>query len=387
MAKSPNGFGNIRKKIVNGKTYYEGRYTDPVLHKQKSVSAPTQKECREKLMKVLSQIEQGSYITPQKITVASWMDKWLESRQMIESTSGKLYDRYVRLYINPALGKVNIQELRYIHCQDFVNTLAKNPKRTKQLSARTVKNVASVLCAALNAAVKAELIKSNPAANLEKPRAEKVAPKVMTVEDQDKFTAAIHESPYKNLYLIGLNLGLRISEALGLQWKNINMQSGEILIDKQLGRKDGSTERTLKQTKTHKSRTIIAPEFVIEILKDEQQRQAEHKRRNKPIWSNPDGLVFTREDGSTIPHNSAAKDFKRIVTDIGRPDLSFHSLRHTYITDELRLGTDLKTVSENAGHSTITITADVYAAATKDMKKAAAERRQLAHEAAKKESH
>ena len=384
MGKSPNGFGNIRKKVVNGKTYYEGRYTDPILHKQKSVSASTQKECREKLMKVLSQIEQGAYVTPQKVTVAAWLDKWLSGRQMLESTSSRLYERYVRLYINPALGEVNIQDLRYIHCQDFVSLLVKNPKRTKQLSAKTVKNIVAVLCAALNAAVKAELIKSNPAASLEKPRIEKVEPKVMTVDEQDVFVAAIKESPYRNLYLIGLNLGLRISEALGLQWCNINMESGEILIDKQLGRKAGSTERALRQTKTHKGRTIFAPQFVIAALQDERARQNRNKLRVGKYWDNPDGLVFTREDGSPLPHNSVAKDFKRIATRIGRPDLTFHSLRHTYITDELRLGTDLKTVSDNAGHSTIAITADVYAASTKDMKKAAAERRQLAHDAAKK---
>ena len=386
MSKAPNGFGSIRKKVVNGKTYYEGRYTDPILHKQKSVSAPTQKECREKLMKVLSQIEQGSYVTPQKITVGSWMDQWLESRQRIESTSSTLYERYIRLYIKPALGKVNIQELRYIHCQDFINSLAHDPKREKQLSAKTVANIAAVLCASLNTAVKAELIKSNPAANLEKPRIQKVEPKVMSMDDQRLFMSVVDKSPYKNLYLIGLNLGLRISEALALQWKNIDMTTGEIKIDKQLSRKAGEIERGLKDTKTHKARTIVAPTFVLDILKNERTIQASNQLRAGKNWSNPDGLVFTREDGSPIPHNSPSKGFKRLADEIGRPDLSFHSLRHTYITDELRLGTDLKTVSENAGHSTITITADVYAAATKDMKKAAAERRQLAHEAAKKES-
>lgn len=47
--KAPNGFGSIRKVTKNGKTYYEGRYTDPILHKQKSVSAKTEAECRDKL--------------------------------------------------------------------------------------------------------------------------------------------------------------------------------------------------------------------------------------------------------------------------------------------------------------------------------------------------
>jgi len=81
-----------------------------------------------------------------------------------------------------------------------------------------------------------------------------------------------------------------------------------------------------------------------------------------------------------MPHTTIANSFKRIVKEIGRPDLSYHSLRHTFITDEIRSGTDVKTVSEMAGHSTITTTMDIYAAATNEMKEAAAKRRQEAHE-------
>lgn len=383
MGKTPNGFGNIRKKVVKGKTYYEGRYTDPILHKQKSVSAPTQKECREKLMTVLAQIENGGYVVPKKLTVEAWIEQWLESRQKIESTTQTLYKRYARLYINPILGKAHIQDLRYVHCQDFINKLAHDPNREKQLSAKTVADVSAVLCAALNAAVKSEIIKSNPAANLEKPRIKKAAPTVLDVETQAVFKKAIAGSKYVNVYLVGLNLGLRISEALGLQWRNINMETGEVLIDKQLTRKVGSSERELKQPKSHKPRTIIVPKFVLDVFKDEHARQSSNRLRAGKNWNNSLDLVFTREDGSALPHNSVSKELKRIATSIGYENISFHTLRHTYITDELRLGTDIKTVADNAGHSTITITADVYASATTDMKKAAAERRQQVYETSK----
>ena len=54
--KNSNGLGSVRKKIVKGKTYYEGRYTDPVSHTQKSVSATTEAECTRKLREVLAKI-------------------------------------------------------------------------------------------------------------------------------------------------------------------------------------------------------------------------------------------------------------------------------------------------------------------------------------------
>ena len=81
-----------------------------------------------------------------------------------------------------------------------------------------------------------------------------------------------------------------------------------------------------------------------------------------------------------MPHNTVSKAFKAVAKKIGRPDLCFHDLRHTFITDEIFSGTDLKTVAELAGHSTIATTANIYAVASREMKQSAANRRQEAHE-------
>ena len=203
----------------------------------------------------------------------------------------------------------------------------------------------------------------------------------MESAEQAEFLAAIRKTPHERVFLFGLYTGARISEVLGLQWKNVNMKTGEIRIDKQLNRQKGNVlARELKGTKTHKGRTIIVPRYVLDILKAQDIQQKEWRLKAGQLWQNADGLVFTREDGSPMPHNTIANSFKRIVGKMGRADLSFHSLRHTFITDEIRSGTDVKTVSEMAGHSTIAVTMDVYAAATNEMKQAAANRRQEAHE-------
>ena len=72
--RTANGSGGIRKVVKNGRIYYEGYYTDPVLHRQKTVSATTEKTCREKLQKRLAEINMGMYVTPQRMTVAQWCD-------------------------------------------------------------------------------------------------------------------------------------------------------------------------------------------------------------------------------------------------------------------------------------------------------------------------
>ncbi len=379
--KAPNGFGSIRKVTKNGKTYYEGRYTDPILHKQKSVSAKTEAECRGKLQEIFAKIHTGAYVIPKKLTVGEWMAQWLNSRENLEPSTKELYERNIRLYIVPILGGIRLQDLRHAHCQDFVHSLAHDPKREKPLSPKSIKGIVGILSKALNTAVQGELIANNPASRLELPRVTKAAPKVLESSEQMEFLTAIHKSPYERVFLFALYTGARISEVLGLQWKNVNMKTGEVCIDKQLNRKKGDTlARELKETKTHKARTIVVPRYVLDILKAQDIQQKQWRLKAGSLWNNPDGLVFTREDGSAMPHNTIANSFKRIVKKMGRDDLSFHSLRHTFITDEIRSGTDIKTVSETAGHSTIAITMDVYAAATNEMKAAAAERRQAEYE-------
>ena len=382
--KAPNGFGSIRKVIKAGSVYFEGRYTDPILHKQKSVSAKTEAECRQKLQAIQAKIFTGQYVVPSKLTLGAYLDDWIKNRVNVEESTRKLYAQSIRLYIIPILGSIRLQDLRYTHCQEMVQRLVRDPKKKKQLSAKSVRNAAGILSKALADAVRGELIANNPAANLDLPRTVKAPPKVMESAEQTVFLDAIRKTPYERIFLFGLYTGARISEVLGLQWKNIDMKTGEIRIDKQLSRKNReSASRELKGTKTHKGRVIIVPRYVLDMLKAQDIQQKEWRLRAGQLWNNPDGLVFTRENGSPMPHTTIANSFKRIAEKIGRPDLSFHSLRHTFITDEIRSGTDVKTVSEMAGHSTIAVTMDVYAAATNEMKEAAARRRQEAHEKAK----
>ena len=108
--KNSNGLGSVRKKIVKGKTYYEGRYTDPVTHTQKSVSATTEAECTRKLREVLAKITTGVYVEPRKTTLGQWVDEWLEKKRNIEPGTYTNYESICRLYIKPRLGKARLQE-------------------------------------------------------------------------------------------------------------------------------------------------------------------------------------------------------------------------------------------------------------------------------------
>lgn len=372
--KNSNGLGSIRKKVVNGKTYFEARYTDPITKQQKTLGAKTEAEAAQRLLDTLARITTGGYVPPQKLTVAAWFDEWLEKKRNLEPGTRAKYESAIRLYISPRLGKARLQELRHLHCQDFVNGLG-------GLSAKYVHNIVGVLSAGLEDAVRLELIPKNPASNLDMPRIVKKEPVANSGDLQAAFEGAVRESPYRNVYLVALHTGARISEVLGLQWRNIDMDTGEIQIVGQLERKQGETERALKETtKSHRSRATIVPPYVLEYLKDERRRQNAHRLRAGADWQNSDGLVFTREDGFPLPHRTVEHAFDRIKQRLGHPELTLHTLRKAYITNQVHAGEDIKTVAASVGHSTSDITLTVYAAERREDMRASAQRRQLRHD-------
>jgi len=365
--------GSFREKVINGKVYYEARYTDPILCKQKSVCARTEAECREKLMDALTQIHMKTYASPQKITVAQWFTQWIENKKNIEESTRRTYDKAIRLYILPRLGSIRITDLKRVHCQQFTNSLAKAPG--------TVHNIVNILSSGLQDACRQEVIPRNPAAALELPHIVQRAPVAMEPATQAAFEAAALQSKYRNVFLVALHTGARISEVLGLQWANVDMKTGQLRITGQLERKKPGTALARKNTtKNHKARVTYLPPFVLEYLQDEKRRQAEHRLKAGPLWDNPAGLIFTREDGSPLPHSTIDYAFNRIAETIGHPEYTLHTLRKTYITNEEHAGTDIKTISDIVGHSTTQITMDVYTATRQDSKIEAAKRRQEIHE-------
>ena len=65
---------------------------------------------------------------------------------------------------------------------------------------------------------------------------------------------------------------------------------------------------------------------------------------------------------------------KRIVRQMGLPQMRFHDLRHSYAVISIKSGDDIKTIQSNLGHSSAAFTLDVYGHCTEEMKKASANR-------------
>ena len=377
-AKNANGLGSVRKRTVkreNGSvyTFWEARITvgaENGRQIQKTVTGKTQEEVIER-MKAAERDH-----CAEAMTVCEWMEIWrTEYLNDVKPSTAYLYGRYVELYINPALGDYALPELHPEAVQRFCNGLS-HPKdrQSKPLSPKTVKCIYGVLHEALQQAVINGRLYSNPSDSCRLPKTAKK--EIQPLEDHQvtEFMEAISGHVHEYLYKIALFTGLREGELLGLTWDCVDFQKGTLTVKQQLRREQKAGGKYyFSSTKNGKTRTLTLAPSVLRLFRYQKQQQAFRAASAGDSWTDS-GLVFTNQNGGTLSYRTVYDCFKRIVKQMGIPDMRFHDLRHSYAVISLRSGDDIKTVQENLGHATASFTLDVYGHVTEDMRKASADR-------------
>ena len=385
MKKAASGSGSIRKRPDGT---WEGRYYDPS-GKRHSVYGKTQKEVVERIREIEQQLSNGNYTAPNKITVEEWMNRWLESYVSMQDghpLTPKTYRTRAK-HIIDRLGRIRLSELKPVTVQNFYGELTDKDG----LSPKTVRCIHGVFHAALRQAVLNRLISENPAENcvLRKAQDKEIVP--LTEEQVRQLLAELEKGePLKNMILLALFTGMREAEICGLSWDSVNMERAALTVKQQLQKVPGADGRSVFRinpfTKNGKSRILTLPEMVLDILREEQRKQAEAQEYAGSAWDNPWNLVFTNAVGGYICPQTVLKHFKAVCKKIGAENARFHDLRHTYAVLSLQEGDSPKTVQENLGHATAAFTLDRYGHASEKMKRDSADRMQKFYERTKPES-
>ena len=372
-SKNPNGSGSIRRRPSGS---WEGRFTNGFdkdgKQIQKSIYGATQKEVRQKLTQIISEIDEGTYSDASKYTVSEWLETWLDTyvKPAVKDFTLDSYSNICRNHIIPSLGKLKLKELKTTQIQKFYNLLLDRGT----LSVKTIKNIHGVLHKALTQAYLVGEIKQNPADRCQLPKTYR--PKIEPLENEDitRFLEAIKGHKYEIVYFLTLFAGLRQGEVLGLTWDCVDFENNIILIDKQLKRSSHhkGAHYHLDRTKNGRERYIGVAPAVIDMLRRQMIWQQECAKKAGSAWNNEWNLVFTNELGNHLCHSTVYNNYKRIVKDLGIENKRFHDLRHTYAVASLESGDDIKTVQDNLGHATSSFTLDVYGHVSKQMKQRSA---------------
>ena len=369
--KRKNGEGTVRLR-KDGR--WEGRvvigYDDKGLPKTKNVLAKTKSECVEKLKTLKDALAPpASPRIKADMPFGDWMEHWYEtySRPAARPGTRRIYEGYLRLYIRPGLGHIPLNRLTAKDMQRFFAWL-KAEGRADQSDGETgladsqLRNIHSLCRRALERAVSEDLIPQNPVSGCKLPPARKGEMNILSRESMQKLLIQAKEEKYYELFLLEFATGLRLGELTALQWEELNLTTGELRISKQavvIG-----SEVVVTEPKTKAAvRTLLLPPKVLEVFR-------EYRKRNVSRWLFPSPK---KEDSPLLP-SVVRQRLHRLLDHAGCERVRFHDLRHTFATNALAHGMDIKTLSTILGHVSAATTLNTYSHITEEMRQQAAAR-------------
>ncbi|HEY8416383.1 MAG TPA: site-specific integrase [Thermaerobacter sp.] len=333
----------------------------------------TRAEAERELARLLNDWHTGTYVQPERMTVAEYLRFWLEDvRSRVAPTTYQRYAIIVEQHLIPALGRHPLQKLHPAHIHAYYQQALVRGRRNGRggLSKRTVLHHHRVLHAALEYAVRLQLLPRNPADVVRPPRPEK---REMQVLDPEGVQRLLEAARHRRLYvaiLLAVTTGMRRGEILALRWEDVDLEAGVIRVRQTLVRTKEGLQFTDPKT-DHSRRVIRIGPAVVQALRRHRAQQAEEKLRLGPAYQDH-GLVVARTDGQPYSPGEFSRTFTELARQAGVPHLRFHDLRHTHATLLLRAGTPIKAVTERLGHASAAFTLDTYGHSLPDMQEAAA---------------
>ena len=326
--------------------------------KRKYLYGDTRKEVLDKLQKALYEQKQGILASGPQQTLKTYLEYWLEDvhRLKIREGSYVMYRIILDKHLIPALGHTQLQKLTVRQVQSLY---AK--KLQEGLSPGRVRDIHAVLRKSLEHAVRTNLVARNVCDLAELPAEKQHLVRALTPEQARKLLQAVRDHHLEALLTLALTTGMRRGELLGLRWQDIDFQQGSLHISRAVSYITSHGFKFVEgEPKTPMSRRkIMLPNFVTEILKRHQISQREMRHRAGPTWTE-NQLVFCNPSGGYIAPPTLRKHFGQVLKEAGLPHMRFHDLRHSAATLLLSMGVNPKVVQEILGHSTISMTLDVY---------------------------
>ena len=363
--KRQNNDGNIRKR---GQHSWEGSVM--IEGTRHYVYGRSSQEVRKRISALTLQSDLGLFIDESDMLLSEWLTQWISSYVCVKDNTLSRYKIDVEQHITPVLGKIPLCDLKTAHVQMLYNRMLK-----EGLSAKSLKNLHGVLHEALERAVLINLIPKNVSNACVLPKVKQAEMHPLQGEEIPRFLDAIKGDTFKNVFYVDLFTGMRQGEILGLTWDCISFDRQTIFLSRQLQRsRKKRGEYYFADLKNSKTRYIQPAPEVMAVLQQIKNEQTAIRNTPGTSWHNDMNLVFVDKKGRNLSCMTLYHHFKAIAARIGKPEMRFHDLRHTYATLSLQTGANIKTVSSQLGHATTAFTLDRYGHTTDPMRQDAANR-------------
>ncbi|MCH8819199.1 MAG: site-specific integrase [Acidobacteria bacterium] len=283
------------------------------------------------------------------------MRSWLEhKRHEVRWQTWRRYEQLFRTHIEPNLGSVRLSRLRPNQLRDLYSS-----KLAEGLAVETVRHLHKVIRAALNQAEREDLVVKNVCRQVRPPRKQRYEINPLSPDEARRLRKTLRGHPDEALYVLALSTGMRQGEILGLRWRDCDLDSGYISVNRSLVfiRNDWALEEP--KTKSSRRRIHLALD-AIETLRTHLLSQLEKRLALGAAWQDND-LVFPTGIGTAKRGRSlVTRSFRPLLEAAGLRRIRFHDLRHTFASLLLQNGESLPYVRDQLGHSSIKLTVDIY---------------------------
>lgn len=361
MARLPQGVrrrynGSYEKRItINGKRY--------------SIYAGSTKELSEKEHELREQIRQGTYTQNRDITLAKYFDEWIASRSgTMKASSERVFKVTFNTHFRNSIGRRKIREIERREIVAVQKSLA------EYHSPNTVNDRMTLLKSVFKSAMIDGIIVRNPCDGIKRIKADSVKAsdtihRSLTESEIEAFLSVQKGEWLYPFYLFSFSTGMRIMEISALKWEDIDYDKNCIHVTKTLSKVGKEYIETSPKTKTSR-RDIPITEPIRTAL-------AQQKKNDLMLFGGgqlkKDARIFVSVRGGAMLSASISENITTTLEKLEKQGIyidrfTHHCCRDTFATMYLRGGGNLQTLKTILGHSSLAMTADLYAHVLEDTK-------------------
>ena len=293
----------------------------------------------------------------ENIFFTDYLKNWLNSiKSGLQPSTVRGYSTNIEKTVIPYFEpkKFLLTELKARHIQEFYTYCLTEKKANPNTVIRYHANIRKCLQTAL----KQELVLSNQADLVDKPKKKAYVAKVLSISKLLTLLKSIESTHLELPTFFSTYYG----EAAGLLWSNIDFKNKKIIIGNTLieGEKRELINRKSLKTKSSYRTLELIPE-VEKFLLEVKEKQEKNKKLFKSSYNYKyNDNICVKENGDLIKLDYITKKFKEITRKLGYDDVHFHCLRHSFATNMYDAGMDMKELQMWLGHSSISTTMDLY---------------------------
>jgi integrase len=369
MTRRAQGEGGLRFRKWDGRYEARTQYTDAFGRRRpRSFYGHTKQEALSARDRFRDSLVGGRLPNPDKLTLETYLKFWLDPetggvRDHVRPHVIPDYERAARLNIIPLLGTLTLAEITTANVQAMADKLLK-----QKYAPTSVRRVHAVLQSALGDAKRAGIINSNPCNGVRIVDRRRLSWNYWEPEQVRTFLTTARGDYYEAYFVLSLTTGLRIGEALGLRWSDLDLDRGTMRIEQQLLQKRPEGRLTpdifgdVKRPASH--RDVNLSKLAVTALRAHHARQAELALNLGEPWRTAAGvsydLVFVSPFGLPLYQQTVTRAFQAVTTRAKLPRLKVHEMRHTAAALMIFSGEDVLVVSKTLGHASVNITLNIY---------------------------